>query len=71
MQHYRMSFLDRLNIPVVARDFVGPNDAAAIAHALTLCRTHTIEISHGDRHVARIPKGTRHHVPAAASVALA
>jgi len=62
MRQYRMSFLDKFNFSVTARDFSGPDDAAAIAHALTLCRTHTIGINHGDRNVARILKGTRHHV---------
>jgi hypothetical protein len=57
-----MSFLDKLNVVIIERGFAGHNDGDAIAHALTLCATHAIEITQDDRLVGSIPKGAHHHV---------
>jgi hypothetical protein len=59
-----MAFLDKLNVVIIERGFVGRTDSDAIAHGLTLCRTHAIEITLADRLVARLLKGARHHVAA-------
>jgi hypothetical protein len=53
-----MAFLDRLNVVVTVRDFEGADDAAALAHAESLCATHTIEVTQGERRVGEV-KGTK------------
>ena len=57
MQMYRMAFLDRLDFPVITRNFAGVDDNAALAHALSLCRTHKIAVTAGDRRVGEVAKG--------------
>ena len=58
MQQYKMSFLDRLNFVVTVRDFEGADDGAALAHAYSLCGTHTIEVTQAGRRVGEVAKGT-------------
>jgi len=53
-----MSFLDKLNFVVTVRDFEGADDVAALAHAYSLCGTHTIEITQAGRRVGEVAKGT-------------
>jgi hypothetical protein len=53
-----MTFFDRLNVAITARDFEGADDIAALAHAQSLCRTHAIKVTQGDRPVGEIAKGT-------------
>jgi hypothetical protein len=55
---YTLCFLDRLEFPVLRKEFVAVDDSAAIIHALTFCRTHLVEILQGERIIARIPKGS-------------
>ena len=55
---YKMSFLDRLKVVVLVRDFEGANDTAALTHAYSLCGTHTIEVTQEGRHVVEVAKGT-------------
>jgi hypothetical protein len=57
MQQYKMSFLDKLNFVVTARDFNADNDIDALAHAYTLCATHTINVTQAGRHVGEVVKG--------------
>jgi hypothetical protein len=57
VSHYNMAFLDSLDVVVIRRGFVGRSDEEAMAHARTLCRTHTIQVSQGERLVGRIFKG--------------
>lgn len=56
---YVMCFLDRTEFPVLRTEFIATDDTAAIAHALTFCKTHLIEILQGERVIARIPKGSQ------------
>jgi hypothetical protein len=55
---YAMCFLDRAKFPVLRREFVAADDAAAISHALPFSKTHLIEVLSGERVIARIPKGS-------------
>jgi hypothetical protein len=57
-----MTFLDRLNVVVTVRDFDGTDDTAALAHAESLCATHTIEVTQAERRVGEV-KGTRRGGP--------
>ena len=61
LKPYKMSFLDKYEFAVTARDFDAPDDNAALDHGLTLCLTHMIEITQADRLVARIPKGAKQY----------
>ena len=58
MHPYTLRFLDRIEFPVLRQRFVAADDSAAISHALTLCKTHLIELLQGERVIARIPKGS-------------
>ena len=58
MQLYKMAFLDRLDFIVTVRDFKGADDVAALAHAYTLCGTHTIRVTQAGRRVGEVSKGT-------------
>lgn len=57
MQKYRLKFLDPLNAAVMARDFQGSDDLAALAAAEHACHTHDVEVWQGARRVARVKKG--------------
>jgi hypothetical protein len=57
MQQYKMAFLDKLNVVVTVRDFEGANDTAALAHAYSLCKTHTIEVTQAGRRIGEAEKG--------------
>lgn len=54
-----MSFLDRLDFVVTTRDFDAADDGDALAHAFTLCHTHQIAVTQGDRRVGEVAKGSR------------
>jgi hypothetical protein len=53
-----MTFLDRVGFRITVRDFSGADDMAALAHAQTLCSSHTILVTQADRTVGKIMKGT-------------
>lgn len=59
MQQYKIAFLDRLKVAIAIRDFEGADDAAALAHAETLCAGHTIEVTQAGRWVGEIQKKGR------------
>jgi hypothetical protein len=60
-----MAFLDKLDFVVTVRDFEGKDDVAALAHAYSLCGTHTIEVTQGRRHVGEVAKGALSGAPIA------
>lgn len=53
LQQYKITFLDRLNVGITVRDFDGPDDTAALAHAESLYATHTIEVTQAERVLAK------------------
>ncbi|HVV26849.1 MAG TPA: hypothetical protein VHC40_02665 [Rhizomicrobium sp.] len=57
MPHYQIRFLDGRNRAVLARDFEGKDDLAALAAAEKLCDMHSIEVWQGERRVARVKQG--------------
>ncbi len=57
MQQYKMSFLDKLSFVITVRDFDADNDIDALAHAYTLCATHTINVTQAGRRVGEVAKG--------------
>ena len=65
MQQYKMAFLDKLEFIVTVRDFEGADDIAALAHAYTLCGTHTIKVTQAGRHVGEVAKGALEGAPIA------
>lgn len=56
MRQYKLYFLDKNDVVITARDFLGKNDLAALEEGKRLCLTHTIEIISGTRKVARIDR---------------
>ena len=56
MPQYKFYFLDRNDVVITVRDFVGADDVAALAEAEKLRRSHTIEICCGDRRAGRLEK---------------
>lgn len=65
MQLYKMAFLDRVDFIVTVRDFKGADDATALAHAYTLCGTHTIRVTQAGRRVGEVSKGAAQEVSVA------
>jgi len=59
MQHYKMSFLDKLDFVVTSRPFDAATDAEALLHAQTLCWSHKILVTQDDRLVGKVAKGTQ------------
>lgn len=57
MRQFELRFLDKLDVPILMRAYIGGDDLAALAEAKRLSATHTIEVWHGDRKVARVRKG--------------
>jgi hypothetical protein len=57
MQEYKLYFLDRKNVVILAQDFVGRDDLDALDEAERLSKTHTIEVWSGSRKVALVKKG--------------
>jgi hypothetical protein len=57
MKHFELRFLDRLDVVVLMRAFIGSDDLAALSEAESLSATHTIEVWDGTRKVARVKKG--------------
>jgi len=57
MKHFELRFHDRLDVVILMRGYVGPDDLAALAEAQRLSVTHTIEVWDGIRKVARVKKG--------------
>jgi hypothetical protein len=57
MKHFELRFLDRLDVIIVTRSYIGPDDLAALAEAERVSATHTIEVWEGIRKVARVKKG--------------
>ena len=57
LQKYKMAFLDKLDFAVTTRDFDAADDAAALAHAYTLCGTHQIAVTQDGRLVGEVAKG--------------
>ena len=52
-----MSFLDKLDFVVTARDFDAADDSGALAHAFSLCGTHQIAVTQDGRRVGEVAKG--------------
>jgi hypothetical protein len=52
-----MAFLDKMAFVITVRDFDAADDIAALAHAYTLCATHTIAVTQADRRVGEVAKG--------------
>ena len=63
MQQYKMAFLDKLEFIVTVRDFEGADDIAALAHAYTLCGTHTIKVTQAGRRIGEVAKGALEGAP--------
>lgn len=57
MKYFELRFLDRLDVAVLKRAYMGADDLAALAEAERLSATHTIEVWDGIRKVARVKKG--------------
>ncbi|HEY2009501.1 MAG TPA: hypothetical protein VGH23_10960 [Rhizomicrobium sp.] len=57
MKHFELRFLDRLDVVIVMRSYIGADDLAALAEAQRVSATHTIEVWDGIRKVARVKKG--------------
>ena len=57
MKHFELRFLDKLDVIVLMRAYMGADDLAALAEAERLSATHTIEVWDGIRKVARVKKG--------------
>lgn len=57
MKHFELRFLDRLDVVIVMRPYIGADDLAALAEAQRVSATHTIEVWDGIRKVARVKKG--------------
>jgi hypothetical protein len=64
MKHFQICFLDRLDVPILMRAFLGADDLSALAEAQRLSATHTIEVWEGHRKVARVKKGNSAPTPA-------
>jgi hypothetical protein len=63
MKQFEIRFLDKLDVLVIVRAYLAQDDLAALKEAERLCKTHTIEVWHGDRRVARVKKGNAALVP--------
>jgi hypothetical protein len=59
MKHFELRFLDKLDVVILMRAYIGGDDLAALSEAEKLSLTHTIEIWEGARKVARVQKGNR------------
>lgn len=59
MKHFELCFLDRLDVVILSRGYIGPDDLAALSEAERLSATHTIEVWDGARKVARVKRGNR------------
>jgi len=57
MKIFELRFLDKLEIATLVRGYKARDDLDALEEAKRLCKTHAIEVWHGDRRVARINKG--------------
>lgn len=57
MKNFELRFLDRLDVVILMRPYMGADDLAALAEAERLSLTHTIEVWDGIRKVARVKKG--------------
>jgi hypothetical protein len=57
MKHFELRFFDRLNVLVLRRAYLGPDDVSAFDEAVRLSKTHTIEVWEGPRKVAHVKKG--------------
>jgi hypothetical protein len=56
MKQFQLRFLDKLDVPILMRSYMGGDDLAALAEAERLSITHTIEVWQGLRKVARVKK---------------
>jgi hypothetical protein len=63
MEQFELRFLDRLEVPIIVRAYIAQDDLAALNEAERLCKTHAIEVWHGDWRVARVKKGNAALVP--------
>jgi hypothetical protein len=57
MMQFQFKFLDKSNFVVLTRLKTIVDDHDALAEAVRLSATHTIEVWHGSRHVGRVKKG--------------
>jgi hypothetical protein len=57
MKQFELRFLDKLNVLILIRAYIGHDDLSALTEARRLSATHTIEVWDGRRKVARVKKG--------------
>lgn len=57
MKLFELRFLDKSDVVIVMRTYLGRDDLAALAEAQRQSASHAIEVWHGLRKVARVKKG--------------
>jgi hypothetical protein len=63
MHIFELRFHDKLNVAILKRTYIGPDDFAALNEAKKLSATHAIEVWDGHRRVARVKKGSLSTAP--------